>query len=45
MIDLRDIGWDAAWDVAFAPWREKGCFPGRVALEDKQSFVVVAEAG
>ncbi|MCC6234986.1 MAG: ribosome small subunit-dependent GTPase A [Verrucomicrobiales bacterium] len=45
MIDLQDIGWDAAWDQAFAPWREQGCFPGRVALEDKQSFVVVAEAG
>lgn len=44
-VDLADIGWNAEWEALFAPHRDAGCHPGRVALEDKHSFSVVTAHG
>lgn len=45
MVDLQDLGWDAAWDAAFAVHRDAGLEPARVALEDKHSFTLVGRQG
>jgi ribosome biogenesis GTPase len=45
MPDLRNLGWDADWDAAFAAFRGNGWFPGRVALEDKSAYTAVTEEG
>lgn len=45
MVELEAIGWDGGWERAFAPMRERGWAPGRVALEDKQAFVAVTAEG
>lgn len=44
-MDLTSLGWDAGFDEAFARFRAEGLFPGRVALEDKHTYTVLAEAG
>ncbi len=45
MVDLQDLGWDSGWDTAFAPHRDAGLHPGRVALEDKHAYSVVTAEG
>ncbi len=45
MVDLRELGWDPAWEQAFEPHRDTGHSVGRVALEDKHAFVVVTAGG
>jgi hypothetical protein len=44
-MNLSELGWDALFDAAFAPYRQKGWRPARVAVEDKHSYMLVAEAG
>ena len=44
MIDLSELGWDAAWADQFAPHAEAGLVPGRVAIEFNHIYrVLVAE--
>lgn len=45
MVDLCDLGWDPQWEAAFAPHHAENLLPGRVALEDKNAYVVVTVAG
>lgn len=45
MVDLQALGWDSVWQAALAALPETGFLPARVALEDKQSFVIVAADG
>ncbi len=45
MVDLYDLGWNPHWDSAFAPFLAEKLFPGRVALEDKNAYIVVAATG
>jgi ribosome biogenesis GTPase / thiamine phosphate phosphatase len=42
---LSALGWTAELDQPFAPFREKGLEPARVAIEDKHYFVVFAANG
>jgi ribosome biogenesis GTPase len=37
---LKPLGWNEALEKTFAPFREKGFEPGRVAVEDKHYYVV-----
>ncbi len=42
---LKQLGWDQAWEKAFAPFDEKGWYPGRIAVEGKGQYVVLSEQG
>lgn len=44
-VDLRDLGWDEAWERVFAAVAPAHFEPGRVALEGKHSFTVVTGDG
>ncbi len=41
--DLKALGWDAAWEAAFAPYRSDGLVPARVAKEFNHIFRVWSE--
>jgi ribosome biogenesis GTPase len=43
--DLKELGWDAQWDAAFAPHRNDGMVPARVAVEFNHIFRVWSEDG
>ncbi len=45
MSDLAVLGWDAAWDEAFAALGVDGCVPGRVALEHNHVIRVLTASG
>jgi ribosome biogenesis GTPase len=45
MLNLDDLGWDAAFADAFAPHLAAGLVAGRVAIEDKHAYRVVTTAG
>ena len=44
-LSLSRLGWDADWETAFAPHRERGWRAGRVAVQDKHHYVLFAEDG
>lgn len=44
-LTLEALGWNAAFDEAFAPFRQKGLEPGRVAVEDKHYYAVLTPRG
>lgn len=44
-MDLRQLGWTAAFHQDFALFEAEGLTPARVAREDKQSYVVYVECG
>ncbi|MGE3309694.1 MAG: ribosome small subunit-dependent GTPase A [Limisphaerales bacterium] len=44
-VDLADLGWDSHWAGAFAPFRLENLIPGRVALEDRNAYIVVTASG
>ncbi|KAB2661247.1 MAG: ribosome small subunit-dependent GTPase A [Verrucomicrobia bacterium] len=44
-MDLQLLGWDDAWDAAFAAHRASGKIPARVVNEEKHYFTVVAATG
>lgn len=44
-MSLSRLGWDAEWETAFAPQRERGLRAGRVAVQDKHHYVLFAEEG
>lgn len=43
MFTLAALGWDATWAERFAPYREAGCFPGRICAEHKELYRFYAE--
>jgi ribosome biogenesis GTPase / thiamine phosphate phosphatase len=44
-LTLEMLGWNRFFEDAFQPWREQGCEPARVAVEDKHFFTVLTAAG
>lgn len=44
-VTLEALGWSEAFEKDFAPWRERGLHPGRVAVEDKHHYVIFADGG
>jgi ribosome biogenesis GTPase len=42
---LKDLGWDAEWERAFAPYAKDGLVPARVAIEFNYIYRLYAEAG
>src|SRR3712207_2609749 len=44
-LDLHDLGWDDAWSASFEPYRNEGLDPGRVAVQHRGGYVVLAERG
>lgn len=42
---ITRLGWDADWEAAFAPHRERSWRPARVAVQDKHHYVLFAEEG
>ena len=44
-MNLGDLGWDAGWAGAFAPFAPAGLAPARVVTEDKHYYTVVGEHG
>lgn len=42
---LRDLGWDAAFDEAFAPHAADGLVPARVAVQHRGEYVLYAAPG
>jgi ribosome biogenesis GTPase len=43
--DLAMLGWDEAWDEAFAHYRAGGLTPGRVAVQHRGAYDVLAAEG
>jgi ribosome biogenesis GTPase len=43
--DLATLGWDEAWDAAFAPYRADGLVPGRVSVQHRGEWDVVTDDG
>jgi ribosome biogenesis GTPase len=43
--DLTDLGWDAEWVRAFAPYASDGLIPARVAIEFNYLYRLYAESG
>lgn len=44
-LSLARLGWDADWELVFAPHRERGWRAARVAVQDKHHYVLFAEEG
>ena len=44
-MDLNELGWDAAWETAFAEHHAAGRIPARVVNEEKHYFTVVGATG
>jgi len=44
-MDLASLGWNSTMEESLARFRARGWVPGRVAVEDKHRFVVLAEEG
>jgi ribosome biogenesis GTPase len=42
---LVDLGWDEEWEGSAAPWHGQGFVIGRVAAEDRGSYVVLTAGG
>jgi ribosome biogenesis GTPase / thiamine phosphate phosphatase len=45
MPDLAVFGWDEAWEEAFAQHRSDGLAPGRVAVQHRGAYDLLAEGG
>ena len=45
MPDLATLGWDDAWSSVFAPFREQGLVPGRIAIQHRGAYDVLTEEG
>jgi len=43
--DLEALGWDDAWESAFAPFRERELTPGRVAIQHRGAYDVLTAEG
>ncbi len=45
MGELETLGWDAAWDAVFEPYRARGLEPGRVAVQHRGAYDVLTADG
>lgn len=45
MPDLETLGWDDAWNATFAPYRELGQAPGRVAIQHRGAYDALTAEG
>ena len=45
MPTLISLGWSPFFETSFAPLRELGCIPARVAVEHRRAFVLYTEEG
>ncbi len=45
MGELETLGWDAAWDAVFEPYRARGLEPGRVAVQHRGAYDIVTADG
>lgn len=45
MPPLEDLGWDDAWEAAFAEYRARGYAPGRIAVAHRGAYDVLTEVG
>ncbi|MEP7224038.1 MAG: ribosome small subunit-dependent GTPase, partial [Actinomycetota bacterium] len=45
MTELTTLGWDDAWTSTFAPARELGLVPGRVAIQHRGEYDVLTAEG
>jgi ribosome biogenesis GTPase len=45
MHDLKSLGWSEFFEVPFQPYRERGNFPGRVAVEERGAYRLYTEDG
>lgn len=43
--DLQELGWDARWADAFAPYQAEGLIPARIAIEYNYIFRGIASRG
>jgi ribosome biogenesis GTPase len=43
--ELATLGWDDAWSVVFAPFRERELSPGRVAIQHRGEYDVLTAEG
>jgi ribosome biogenesis GTPase / thiamine phosphate phosphatase len=44
-LTLQALGWNSLFEASFAPFRQKGLVPARVAVEDKHYYVVLTPEG
>jgi ribosome biogenesis GTPase len=45
MHDLTALGWSAVFETSFQPYRERGHFAGRVAVEERGAYRLYTELG
>ena len=45
MPELETLGWDDAWESAFAPFREGALAPGRIAIQHRGAYDVLGAEG
>lgn len=45
MTELATLGWDDTWTSAFAPYREQGLTPARVAIQHRGAYDVLTAGG
>jgi ribosome biogenesis GTPase len=43
--ELTTLGWDDAWNAAFAQFRERGLVPGRIAIQHRGEYDVLTAEG
>jgi len=43
--ELETLGWDDAWSASFAPYRDLGLAPGRVAVQHRGAYDVLTPEG
>jgi ribosome biogenesis GTPase len=44
-MELSELGWDPAWEAAFAPFAADGFLPARAVTEDKHYYTLVCTEG
>jgi ribosome biogenesis GTPase len=43
--ELRTLGWDDLWEATFAPFAREGLIPGRIAVQHRGAYDVLASSG
>jgi ribosome biogenesis GTPase len=45
MPSLSSLGWNAEYETEFAPFRERGWIPARIAVEHRHTYILFTEKG